>query len=192
MPLARSILHAATEVVATAGHPELSMRRVARAVGVSPMALYRHYRDREDLLDAVAEAGFRELEAALWRIDRTSAPGDRILAVLAAYEGFSRERARLFELMFLTRRGRIRRFPEDFEEGRSRSFHHLREDVRSCMRRGELRAGDELETTLTLWAHAHGLIALRCAGRFGPDEERFRQLYLRSVRRVFEGLAPPA
>ena len=41
------------------------MRRVAKAVGITPMAIYRHYPDRAALLNALADEGFEELAARL-------------------------------------------------------------------------------------------------------------------------------
>ena len=41
---------------------------------------------------------------------------------------------------------------------------------------------------MTLWAHAHGLIALYRAGRFSYDEAQFRAFYLASLRRVIDGI----
>lgn len=49
------VLDAATALLASGGEPAVSMRALATALGVSPMAVYRHYRDRDDLLVAVVE-----------------------------------------------------------------------------------------------------------------------------------------
>ncbi len=45
------------------GADALTMRRIAKAVGITPMAVYRHYRDRASLLNALADEGFAELTA---------------------------------------------------------------------------------------------------------------------------------
>ena len=51
------ITNAAVDVVAREGLAALSMRRLAQELDVWPMSVYRHFRDKEDLLDAVAAAG---------------------------------------------------------------------------------------------------------------------------------------
>ena len=182
------LLGAATDLVESRGHAALSMRRLGEAVGASPMAAYRHFADREALLDAVAEQGFRRLEQTLGRIDRRRPPAEQVRALFDAYLEFGLAHPHLFDLMFLTRRRGIRRFPEDFRAGRSRSFRELHEDVATCMRTGVWRADDPLETTLSLWAHAHGLLTLFRAGRF-EDEAVFRALYDRALQRMLRGLA---
>lgn len=56
---------AAYRQVADEGHEALSLRRVAEQVGIAHRSLYNHFKDREALLDAVAERGFIDLAAAL-------------------------------------------------------------------------------------------------------------------------------
>lgn len=56
------ITDAALDVVAREGLEALSMRRLAQELDVWPMSVYRHFRDKEELLDAVAAAGTGEVE----------------------------------------------------------------------------------------------------------------------------------
>jgi AcrR family transcriptional regulator len=55
------ITSTALDVVARDGLAALSMRRLAQELDVWPMSVYRHFRDKEDLLDAVAAAGADEM-----------------------------------------------------------------------------------------------------------------------------------
>jgi len=57
------IIRAAVEIAQAGGYEELSIRHLAAQLGVSPMALYRHIRDKDDLLDEVVDI----LLAAVWR-----------------------------------------------------------------------------------------------------------------------------
>nr|NLD41342.1 TetR family transcriptional regulator [Actinomycetales bacterium] len=60
MTLSREdVVRAAMAVLGEEGHGALSMRRVARKLGVSPMALYNHVENRADLVDAIAESFLR-------------------------------------------------------------------------------------------------------------------------------------
>lgn len=66
-----SITSTALEVVAREGLGALSMRRLAQELDVWPMSVYRHFRDKDDLLDALAAAGGDAVEipagAGDWR-----------------------------------------------------------------------------------------------------------------------------
>jgi len=77
---------------------ELSLRAVARLVGVSPNAPYRHFASKDALLAAVAEEGFKRLAA-----DTASASGPpraRLSRMGVAYVRFATENPRLYRLMF--------------------------------------------------------------------------------------------
>jgi AcrR family transcriptional regulator len=64
-PLNRgAIVAAALALIDADGLPKFSMRRLGAALGVDPMAVYRHFKDQEELFDGIAEAIFDELEVA--------------------------------------------------------------------------------------------------------------------------------
>jgi AcrR family transcriptional regulator len=83
---------AARALVDESGHEALSLRDVARKVGVAHRSLYNHFDAREALLDAVAEDGFRDLAAALRQA--VDAAG-----YVRAYVGFALANRRLYDLM---------------------------------------------------------------------------------------------
>src|ERR1700693_5736204 len=62
---AGSIATAARLLLDEGGVDAVTMRRVASAVGLTAMAIYRHYPDRKGLLNALADEGFRELSEQL-------------------------------------------------------------------------------------------------------------------------------
>jgi AcrR family transcriptional regulator len=140
--------------------------------------------DRDALLDAMADQGFDVLEGYLLRSLHAPTPEDLFLAFLE----FALEHPTEFDIMFLTSRQKLRRYPSDFEQRRSTAFRMVCEEVQRFMREGVLKVDDPLEATLTLWAHAHGLISMYFVGRFGRDRSAFRALYLRSIERVLKGL----
>src|ERR1700737_5570658 len=100
--LRTALLEQAERTVRDRGVQDLSLRELAREVGVSHGAPRRHFPDRQALLDALAEAGFARLGAEL----RSAADGAgedfqaRLLATAAAYVRFATRDAALLELMF--------------------------------------------------------------------------------------------
>lgn len=165
------------------GEDAVSMRSIASTLGVTATSIYRHFRDKDQLLDAIVESGFDSL---LTYLQRKRNPG--VLAVMDAFLDFALEQPRLYDLMFLRQRDRVRVFPDDFAAHRSPSFDVVRESVEREMRSGALRRDKSLEVTLTIWSHAHGLISMFTLGRFGSDAAAFRAIFKRSVRRLYRGL----
>jgi len=98
--LRRALLDATLSIVASDGTTELSLRAVARRVGVSPQATYNHFRDRAALLCAAAEEGLKELARNLREArDGVHGPEERLLAIGIAYVTFASSHAAHFRLL---------------------------------------------------------------------------------------------
>ena len=172
------------------GADAVSMRRVGDAVGVSAMAIYRHFPNREALLKRISDDSFAEI-AQHWESHAgRGAPLKRLLKLQELYLDFALAQPNVFDYAFSVRRDDARRFPEDFRARRSPTLNVLADTVDECMRAGLLRKDDVWDVAMTLWAHTHGLVALYRAGRFSYDETRFRSFYLASIRRLLDGLKP--
>jgi AcrR family transcriptional regulator len=90
----------AMELLEESGETALSLRAVARRVGVSPAAPYRHYADREALVSAVAALGYRELAERLAAAHPSPSTPEQLTSVAIAYVQFAIERPALFRIMF--------------------------------------------------------------------------------------------
>jgi len=164
------------------------MRAVAQRVGVTATAIYRHYRDKAALLEAMASSGFEALGERCRRIRATASdPVVQLRRILAECIRFSLEQPETVASMFRARRRKARRFPEDFRSDPGPVFGLAMQLVSECMDAGRIRRDDVLETTFFLWAHVQGLMALYRARRVGSGAD-FRRLALRSLDRLVDGL----
>lgn len=183
---AEKIAETALRLLEKEGPQAVSMRRVAKAVGITPMAIYHHFPSREALLKEITDREFARL-ADLFEAGRGS--GDtKLLRVMDNYLDYSFAHPRIFDYVFSQYREDARRYPEDFHARRSPTLNRVADAVDEAMRSGQLRRDDVWEVALELWAHVHGYIALYRAGRFSLSEEQFRRLYRRALRRLIDGL----
>lgn len=188
LPTAERILRAARALFERGGSDAVSMRRVADAVGLTPMAIYRHFPNREALLKRISDDSFDEI-ARHW-IARNQG-GDvlaRVIGLQRIYLDYALAHPHLFDHAFSARRADARRYPEDFRAGRSPTLTVAAEAVAEAMRAGLLRKDDAWDVAMTLWAHTHGLVALYRAGRFSYDEAQFRRFYETSLQRLLDGI----
>lgn len=185
---AERIVAAATRILEREGAAQVTMRRVASAVGVSAMAIYRHFPNREALLHRVVDETFAKMSA------RWAAPaGDRdfrtrLVELSDHYLDFAFEHPHAFDYMYSSRREDARRFPEDFRARRSPTANVLADLVEQGMSSGFLRRDDVWDVTMALWAHGHGLIYLYRGGRFSYSAKQFREFYHASLLRTLRGL----
>ena len=182
------ILRAAHKVFDREGADAVSMRRVAEAVGITPMAIYRHFPNREALLKRLSDDSFNTV-AHEWQA-RATHPDilKRLLALLEPYLDYALEHPHLFDHAFSVRRDDARRFPEDFRARQSPTLNVIADAVAEGVRLGVLKQDDPWDVAMSLWAQAHGLVALYRAGRFSYDEAQFRKFYFESIGRLVDGI----
>lgn len=166
---------------------DVSMRKVGDAVGVTATALYYHFRNKQALLDAIADRGFANFEARLRSVD-TQDPGGIIRGVLSGYRQFAQDHPNLFRLMFIEPRPVARKFPGDFAAHRSAVFNLLWKAVSDCME-DDADPDESLHLAHDVWALTHGHILLWRAGRFST-EALFHEVLDRSIDRFIDTLSP--
>jgi len=182
------IVAAARQLFETEGAAAVSMRRVADAVGITPMAIYRHFPNRDALLKRISDDSFANV-AVEWDVRARS--GDFLQGLMKSLEhylDYALEHPHMFDHAFSVRRDDARRFPEDFRARQSPTLNVIADRLSEGIQRGLLREVDPWDAAMTLWALAHGLISLYRAGRFSYDAGRFRAFYLHSLEIAFDGL----
>ena len=160
---------------------EISMRKTGDALGVTATAIYHHFRNKQQLLDAVGDRAFGVFESRMRSIPGGE-PAQIIRGILEGYRQFAADNPALFGLMFVEPRPTARKFPTDFAAHRSAVFNLLWKSVSDCMAEGggESDPDESLHLAHDLWALTHGQILLWRVGRFS-DERTFRDVLGRSI-----------
>ena len=182
------IADTALKLLETGGEEGVSMRRVAAAVGITPMAIYHHFADRRALLNFVVDREFTKYSESFQALPRRGTYESQILACMDTYIDYAFARPRIFDYVFAQTRPGARRFPEDFRARRSPTLNPVADLLQKAMEAGYLKQDDVWELAMELWAHTHGYISLYRGGRFDLPEKEFRALVRRSIRRMIHGL----
>jgi AcrR family transcriptional regulator len=170
------------------GPQAVSMRRVASAVGITPMAIYHHFPDREALLNTVTDREFAKLLSHIQAHPLHGSLENRVIAVMEGYVDYSFKQPRVFDYVFSHVRSDARKYPQDFRARRSPTLNPIADMLAGEMEKGLLKQDDVWEVAFALWAHIHGYVMLYRAGRIALSEKEFRKLLHRSLRRFLHGL----
>lgn len=180
--LRRALIDAARRLLETEGPNALSLRAVAREAGVSPAAPYHHFKDKGELLDAVAHEGWDLLNDLMTAArSREASVSDKLTALGVAYVRFARDNPALYRVMYDASRDKDE-LPEHV---------HTDEDSAYCQVRNTLTEADvgplsdldlELATTAA-WCAAHGLAEMFAFKQFDPLKEALGgdEAFLRGV-----------
>jgi AcrR family transcriptional regulator len=182
--LRTALLAHAERTVRERGVQDLSLRELAREIGVSHGAPRRHFPDRQALLDALAEAGFARLGTEL-RSAVNGADEDfpaRLRATAAAYVRFATRDAALLELMFA---GKHREPSGALHEAAERAFSVMLELIEQGQADGVVQPGEPERVGLVLFATIQGIAALVTGGMV--DTEQLDELVTDAIAYFLRG-----
>lgn len=164
--LRRVLISTAEEIIASQGSDAVTLRQLSRRIGVSHTAVYRHFKNKHELLCALALEGFKELESRFQKIDPQDRmpPRRQISAIGKAYIEFALENPARFRVMFGHVLLNEERTPE-LREAATRSFNRLRMVIERGQKKGVIRSGDSLDLTSVGWSMAHGITQLLLDGQ---------------------------
>jgi AcrR family transcriptional regulator len=187
------ILTCACDLYLDDGLEGFSMRKLARNVGVTAPALYRHLQGKAVvLLDVVGEAYqtlIRYLHPALG--GRT--PDDRFALAGAGYMNFALEHPRYYEILYsYTEFLGLDELPEEIRKLVAGIHQFWRDRVQECMDAGILKRDDPEKVGRTFWAVSHGLLSIYHRKMLHLSEEEFREAYQGAVRQLMTGIGAEA
>ncbi|MCZ8173383.1 MAG: TetR/AcrR family transcriptional regulator [Novosphingobium sp.] len=141
----------------------LSVRQLAREVGVSATAVYRHFPDKAALLHALAGAGLEQLGQYQLEAAERAGPSGAFSATGRAYVRWALANPALFRLIF----SRAEPIGETVF-GQSLAARLLQSSARAASGNDDARAR---QLVVQAWALVHGLAMLMLDGQLPPDEE---------------------
>jgi len=148
----------------------VSMRRIADKVGITPMAIYKHYPDKDALLNALMLDGFAAWEARVEKI-REREPLDWLRQMGEAFLDFALHQPRRYEAAFLLKASAARRYPGDFVAGRSPVVSKFMARVEEARAQGLVVDVPTIDITIHFTALIQGLVDMYRAGRFAGEAE---------------------
>lgn len=153
------ILDATETLMVRSGDADLvSIRAIADAVGVTAPSIYKHFTDKEKLVNAVCERRFNELNAAFDSADSVADPVERLQELGRAYGRFALEHPEHYRVLMMTKSSR-QKLQGDATEGQ-KAFGRLVDAVRACQLEDRIRDGDPAAIAVVLWSGVHGLVSL--------------------------------
>jgi len=176
--LKQNLLDAAVDLLAEAGLHGFTLREVARRAGVSHNAPYRHFRDKDDLVAAVAAEGFDRLtESMKEAMAEGSSAAERLRLAGRGYVEFAVGSPRHLVVMFETRSSLEQQAGEqqagaqraEYAVAGQRAFRVLLDAVSAVQAEGSLPKGDPHTFAVAAWAAVHGLAKLAVSGQLPFD-----------------------
>jgi AcrR family transcriptional regulator len=188
------ILKCACDLYLSDGIEGFSMRKLAKSVGCTAPALYRHYESKEEVIQDVVAEAYRLFTQYLYRALEGRTPAERFTIAGRSYFDFAMEQPALYEIIYMPAAVLGAHNVDSSVADQACAIGQFWTDrVREMMDAGYLREGDPHQVSMTLWGHAHGLLSIYHRGLLPvKNEGEFRVIMTESVFRVMEGLGTEA
>jgi AcrR family transcriptional regulator len=146
------ILQAARTLVEEGGEPAVTLRAVARNIGIAAPSIYAHFPDREAILSALVDEAFDELsDVVSSAMEGESKPVPRLRAACAAYLDFATRRPHRYQLAFAPREANAAP-----RASATRAFELLVGAVQACVESGASSSDDAFGNATAIWVALHG------------------------------------
>lgn len=165
--LRNALVQAAEDIIASEGAEALTLRAVARNVGVSHAAPYRHFDDKAALVAALAAEGLCAMTQAMKdAVSELENPGplERYQAIGVAYVRYAFRHPARFRVMFDDAVSDSERFPHVYE-AKEACYNLLREAIVDGQAEGVVRQRSPDELAILSWSLVHGLSSLVLNGQ---------------------------
>ena len=162
--LREDLIAAAMTIIEAQGGEQVSLRGVARRVGIAATSVYLHFPDVDHLLAAVMQRCFEGLTAATTEAaSQAAGPVDELRRRCRAYCNFALEHPRLYQVMFQDNLPAVLSADPAATPGRQ-SFANLVATVRQCLESGAAPPHDDpFRLASLIWTAEHGIVLARMA-----------------------------
>ncbi len=189
--LRRLILDTTRHLLVEKGYADLSMRKIAKAIGYSATSIYLHFENKDALFHALIEEGMERLLAELKQAEAAH-PGDpvaRLEALCQAYVHFGLENPEYYEIMLLLHPAHMARYPADKFRRARRNLDVIEAALIDGVNQGVMQATNTRVSTSVIWAALHGAVSLLNAKRV-DIRIAHKDLIAETVRHTLRGCCP--
>jgi AcrR family transcriptional regulator len=191
--LRRDLLDTALEVIAAEGPSAVSLRSLARRLGVSHAAPANHFPDKAALFTAIAVEGFtllgEAMAGAVAELGPEATAGQRFRAAGRAYTGFALAHPAHFAVMW--QRDLLHEDDPELAAAGDATFELLLGGVRDVQAEGWAPGADPQAVAWLAWSVVHGLAALWLGGSLQRTGRRFDEIAGEVATLLGSVLGPP-
>ena len=168
--LKKALIAAGLDILSEKGIEGLSLRKVAKKVGVSHTAPYNHFTDKQALLAAISTAGHEQLHKTLQhKFEAIKDASPNIIEEIAwSFFQFALENPGRYNLMFSGALDEERNHPKYLEISQ-KNISLIEEIITYCQNKGQINPGNVELIAIRLWSTIHGFNYLILDNQF-PNE----------------------
>ena len=187
--LKEEFISIAMDFIAKEDVEKLTLKVLSDATGTSRSAIYKHFKNKDALIETIIERGFDKFDAqtTLHLKDNTKALVDKFYLTGKLYVEFAKNNPNLYRLLFGKKYAHIREELLSIKDEDCSGFTALQQTVKEGQRVGILKKEDSYKQAIVIWATMHGFSSLIIDG-FMDVEEIYEEVYNTLFETLLSGM----
>lgn len=181
------ILETSRHLLYEEGHKALSMRKIAKMVGVSATSIYLHFENKDHLLHTLIEESVEELSRA---IEHSALPEkdtiERLKSIIDHYVDFALSNPEKYQIIYTVRSDAMARYPKEKFRKARRCYEHLVKTIEEGVQKEIMEVDEPVVAAYSIWAQLHGVVSVVLNQRL--DRRIDQKLFIReSIDHIVQG-----
>lgn len=187
IPLREKILDTSRHLLYNDGHTSLSMRGIAKKVGVSATSIYLHFDNKDHLLHTLIEESVEALSVSIEQaVTKSTDIITQFESIINGYVDFALSNPEKYQIIYMVRSEAMSRYPKEKFRRARRCYELLVKVIATGVQEGVMEERDPLTAAYSIWAQLHGVITVvlnqRLDSRINKDH-----FIKQSIRHIVEG-----
>jgi len=168
---------------------KLTLKVLSDATGTSRSAIYKHFKNKDALIETLIERGFEKFDAETTPHLKESSKAlvDKFYLTGKLYVAFAKNNPNLYRLLFGKKYAHIREEILSIKDEECSGFAALQKTVQEGQKEGILKKEESYKQTIIIWATMHGFSSLIIDG-FMDVEEIYEELYTTLFETLLSGI----
>lgn len=181
------ILDTSRHLLLNEGHQALSMRKIAKRVGVSATSIYLYFRNKDHLLHTLIEESVEDLSQAVEsKVNAESDTIKRFEAAINGYVAFAMDHPEKYQIIYTVQSNAMARYPKEKFRKARRCYELLVTIIQDGVKEKIMDEDQPVIAAYSIWAQVHGIVSVVLNQRLDTRIDR-DQFMTESVEHVIEG-----
>lgn len=155
------ILDTSRDLLFNKGHTSLSMRRIAKEVGVSATSIYLHFDNKDHLLHTLIEESVEELSSSIeLNYNENTSVITQFESVIQGYINFALNNPEKYQIIYMVKSDAMARYPKEKFRRARRCYELLVKIITKGVAEQVMEEEDPITAAYSIWAQLHGVISV--------------------------------
>ena len=161
LPLREKILDTSRHLLFSEGYSAISMRKIAKQIGVTATSIYLYFENKDHLVHTLIEESVEELSVSIEKsAAKESGTLEKFEAIIKGYADFALTNPEKYQVIYMVQSERMARYPKEKFRKARRGYALLESVIQQGIIEGLMELEEPMIAAYSIWAQLHGVISV--------------------------------